>query len=226
MNQQQLIGLSESHLHEIQIQCKTVKINQHIKDDLVNLIEAAYAAGFHLKVASGFRDFHRQKQIWNKKFLGQTPILDAHSQPLDWNNLTEEECLYSILRWSALPGASRHHWGTDLDIYASNLLPNNIKLQLEPWEYLTGHQSPFYQWLKQNLHRFGFFFPYQKDLGGVAPEPWHISHKISSKQYLATLSDTLILKTLTKEKVIGLPIITAHFDTIYSQYITNICKDC
>ncbi len=25
--------------------------------------------------------------------------------------------MQAILRWSALPGASRHHWGTDIDVY-------------------------------------------------------------------------------------------------------------
>ncbi len=62
----------------------------------------------------------------------------------------------AILRWSALPGGSRHHWGCDFDVYARNLLPPGTQLQLEPWEYLEGHQLAFYQWVEANLDSFGF----------------------------------------------------------------------
>ena len=43
-----------------------------------------------------------------------------------------------ILRWSALPGGSRHHWGTEIDIFDPDLLPQGQSLQLEPWEYESG----------------------------------------------------------------------------------------
>ncbi len=94
---------------------------------------------------------------------------------MDTASLSDEQKVRAILRWSALPGASRHHWGTDFDIYAGNLLPVDTSLALEPWEYTQGHQVPFYQWLKNNAGQYGFRFPYQQDRGGVAFEPWHIS---------------------------------------------------
>ncbi|MCZ8486094.1 D-alanyl-D-alanine carboxypeptidase family protein [Vibrio lentus] len=31
---------------------------------------------------------------------------------------SEQQKLSAILRWSALPGASRHHWGCDFDVFA------------------------------------------------------------------------------------------------------------
>jgi hypothetical protein len=51
------------------------------------------------------------------------PLLDAHNQPLDALQLGETERLHAILHWSALPGTSRHHWGTDLDIYDPTACP-------------------------------------------------------------------------------------------------------
>ena len=224
MNQQQLIGLTESHLNLAQTKFQTVKINTLIQEDLLHLIDAADKAGFQLEVASGFRNFERQKQIWNNKFSGKTAILDSASQALDHASLTDRERLFAILRWSAIPGTSRHHWGTDLDIYAKNLLPTNCRLQLEPWEYLTGHQAPFYHWLTQNLTQFGFFFPYKMDLGGVAPEPWHISHLTTSESSLEKLSKSLILETLEQQNVFGFPVIYESFEQIYTHYITNICR--
>ena len=46
--------------------------------------------------------------------------------------------------------------GTDFDVFDKASLPEGVKLQLEPWEYLSGHQAQFYQWLKSNLRKFGF----------------------------------------------------------------------
>ncbi len=218
----QLTGLTESHLVTIDTLFQSVAVNDGVKDDLVALINAAHQAGFQLEVASGFRSFCRQKQIWNRKFSGQAPLLDSESNPLKFETLSEEALLFTILRWSALPGASRHHWGTDFDIYAKNLLPDNTKLCLEPWEYFNGHQAPFYRWLSENIARFGFFFPYREDRGGVAPEPWHISHRLSSAQYQSDLSGNLIKTTLLQEEIAGLSVVMDNIDIIYSQYIINI----
>ncbi len=54
-----------------------------------------------MEIASGFRDFNRQKAIWNGKFAGELKILDSDSQPLDKTLLNDEEKLTAILRWSA-----------------------------------------------------------------------------------------------------------------------------
>ncbi|MDB1124576.1 M15 family metallopeptidase [Vibrio algarum] len=225
MNQQQLTGLTESHLKMVKTKFQSIKVNHLIETDISRLVNAAERDGFQLEVASGFRDFHRQKLIWDKKFSGQLAILDADSQPIEFDKLTKQQRLFAILRWSALPGASRHHWGTDFDVYAKNLLPSGCQLKLEPWEYLEGHQAPFYHWLKNNISFFGFFFPYKIDLGGVAPEPWHISHRESSEQLLGQLSKSLILDTISQQGLLGLPYIEVNLDTIFSRYITNICKD-
>ena len=68
----------------------------------------------------------------------ERPLLDARNQPLDALQLGETERLHAILHWSALPGTSRHHWGTDLDIYDPDCLPAGTRLALEPWEYEGG----------------------------------------------------------------------------------------
>src|SRR5271169_5651002 len=81
----------------------------------LNLRRAAKAHGFDLKPLSGFRDFARQLKIWNGKFSGERPMYDAKGAELDAGALTPFERINAILLWSALPGASRHHWGTDLD---------------------------------------------------------------------------------------------------------------
>src|SRR5262249_7684278 len=77
---------------------------------------AAAHDGFDRQAVSGFRDFDRQLAIWNGKFRGTRALLDADSRPLDAADLDQAQRVAAILVWSALPGASRHHWGSDCDV--------------------------------------------------------------------------------------------------------------
>ncbi|MDW3189371.1 M15 family metallopeptidase, partial [Vibrio sp. Vb0932] len=136
MTPAQLTGTTDSHLQSTMVGQKAFLMHPDVANDLLNMIEAAKKAGFKMEIASGFRDFSRQRAIWNGKFEGELPILDSNSQPLNKAALSNEEKLKAILRWSALPGGSRHHWWCDFDVYARNLLPPDTKWQLGPWEDL------------------------------------------------------------------------------------------
>ena len=74
---------------------------------------------------------------------GTRPILDDHGEAKNPRDLTPSELLESILRWSALPGFSRHHWGTDFDIYDKSTLPHGYQVQLVPEEYQK--RGPFFK---------------------------------------------------------------------------------
>lgn len=225
MTPEQLTGQSQSHLSEVVIGQKAFLVHLEVGNDLLRLKQAATQAGFNLNIASGFRDFERQKTIWNNKILGHSAILDSDSQPIDGTTLSELEKVMAILRWSALPGGSRHHWGCEFDLFDRDLLPQGVQLKLEPWEYLQGHQTPFYQWLKDNLTQFGFFFPYADDLGGVAPEPWHISHKNTAQDCLAQFSPAILEQQLRLDPILAMEEVLSQLDYIYTQFITNICGE-
>ena len=80
------------------------------------------------------------------------------------------------LLWSALPGASRHHWGTDVDVIDARATAPGYRVQLTPEEYAPGGPfAPLGEWLEANAARFGFFRPFRGVLSGVQPEPWHFS---------------------------------------------------
>jgi len=222
MTPEELTGQVESHLTETLIGSKTFLVHHEVGQDLCRLVAAAQQAGFKMEIASGFRDYQRQSLIWNRKYSGEAAILDSDSHPLDTSSLSDKDKLWAILRWSALPGASRHHWGTDFDVFARNHLPDNTQLQLEPWEYFEGHQQEFYQWLESNADEFGFFFPYRRDLGGVAVEPWHISHKRTAQLCLSQLSSTLLGKQLQSEPILGYEVVMEQLESIYDRFITNI----
>ena len=222
MSAEQLTGKVSTHLVDTLIGQKVFLIHQDVREDLLALKQAADDSGFNLNIASGFRDFARQQMIWDRKMSGESAILDSQSLPLDPQGLSEQDKIFAILRWSALPGASRHHWGSDFDLFDRNALPPDTTLQLEPWEYLKDHQRPFYLWLKENLTQFGFYFPYREDKGGVAIEPWHISHRSTAQASLKQLSVEVLRKELQSSSIIGKQVVLDNLETIYNQYITNL----
>lgn len=161
------------------------------------LCEQAAAAGIELCVASGFRSFERQLAIWNAKARGERPVFDEHGRPCVWERLDARQRTYAILRWSALPGASRHHWGTDLDVWDAAAVGADYRLRLEPEEYARG--GPFHRlstWLDVHLDAAsGFARPYAGGTG-VAAEPWHLSYLPLAARFERQLTPALLRRTL------------------------------
>ncbi len=217
---EQLTGQVTSHLSEIG---NNILVHSDVAPEFEALQKAAKIAGFNLQIASGFRSFERQQLIWNNKYAGKTSVLDKNEQPLDLLPLSELEKLFAILHWSALPGASRHHWGTDFDIFDPNLLPAKQNLQLKVCEYSSGgYFQELDQWLSENMALFGFYRPYQTFLGGVAIEPWHISYSPIADKALQQLELSLIYDLIIKKNVLGKSLICQQLPMIYRQFICNI----
>jgi LAS superfamily LD-carboxypeptidase LdcB len=219
MKLEELIGEASTHLVSASIGQKIFSVHPSVVTDLLNLKQAADQAGFNLHIASGFRSFERQLAIWNGKMSGDIALLGKHGQKLDITLLSEEEKINSILRWSALPGGSRHHWGTDFDVYDRGALSDGTVLKLESWEYLQGHQKHFYHWLKHNLTHYGFFFPYTEKSSGVGFEPWHISHHVSSNECLKQLNVEMLYAKISSSNLIGKQGVLTNINDIYRRYI-------
>ncbi|OOE90957.1 M15 family metallopeptidase [Salinivibrio sharmensis] len=220
----QLTGQDASALTPINSRPNAPCLHQAILADFAALQQAASQAGFTLMIASGYRSFARQLAIWNGKFSGEKPVLDAESRPLDVSSLSEEARVKAILRWSALPGASRHHWGTDLDVYDKRALGPDQTLALTPPEYDDGPQAAFSQWLKVHASKWGFFLPYAEDKGGVAREPWHISHIATSHTLLSAFDQDMLAIAIDSAPICGKDTILGQLDWIYSTYVTNLCE--
>jgi len=223
MNIKQLTGQDHTHILMISEHCGVHKdMEQHWR----KMCSAALQDNLVLKIASGYRSFERQLSIWNRKFTGELPIQNQQGQVVDIKELNNQEKVDAILLFSALPGASRHHWGTDIDIYAENLLPRNEKLQLEPWEYEKG--GPFELltlWLKKHSTKFGFYFPYDKYRQGVAAEPWHLSYQPLASRFLSKLSISELTLVFRDSDILGKDEIIDNIESIYSRYITNINQE-
>lgn len=189
---------------------------------LTILKKQAGNAGFELCIASGFRSFQRQLDIWNAKAQGQRMVLDSAGQPLQRQTVSRTELMFAMLRWSALPGASRHHWGCDVDIYDAKAI-SPASLQLLPAEYAgSGPCAALYHWLRSHTDSDQFYWPYFQDIGGVAPEPWHLSYRPIAQSFeqaltidgLAQLMESVVIE-LKKE-------ILQNLDTIFLKYICNV----
>jgi len=215
-----LTGQCDQHIHWLSSNCG---IHQQMLKHWQALCAAAKKDGFELTIASGFRNFDRQLSIWNRKFVGELSVKNRFNENVDILKLNDEQRIKAILTYSALPGASRHHWGTDIDVYAPNLLADEQQLQLEPWEYKkNGPFDKLSQWLKINAKAFGFYFPYDKFRGGIAEEPWHLSYFPLANKYQQQLTAALLATTLMDIELQGKETVVAQLDSIFSTYVTNI----
>ncbi|MDC9590899.1 M15 family metallopeptidase [Xenorhabdus sp. XENO-10] len=212
-----LTGLSTDHLITL---TGNHRLQFNATKAFLAMQKEATKAGFKLQPASSFRDFTRQQTIWNEKFHGQRPVLDDNSQPLDISKMSEGELCEAILRWSALPGASRHHWGTELDIYDPFLLPEGKKLQLEPWEYENGgYFEPLTHWLTENMSHYDFYRPFTRHDTGVAYEPWHISYWPLSHEAENLFDEQTLLSAWENRDIAGINWLKSNLSYIFKKYI-------
>jgi LAS superfamily LD-carboxypeptidase LdcB len=189
---------------------------------VLSLREAAAGAGIDLVVVSGFRDFSRQVAIWNAKFRGERPMLDRAGRPLDAASLDESARVRSILTWSALPGASRHHWGSDFDVIDGAAMPAGYRPQLTVEEFTRGPFVRLNEWLAANLANHGFFRPYTTDRGGVHPEPWHLSFAPVSVPALGGMSEAVLREAIAGSDLAGREVVLSEMPWIYDKFVTSV----
>jgi D-alanyl-D-alanine carboxypeptidase len=112
--------------------------------------------GVPVWVQSATRTFDSQKSIWNRKW--KSAEFAKYRDPADRAR--------AILRFSSMPGTSRHHWGTDFDI---NVLTNEY--------YKKGQGKILFDWLEKNARQYGFARPFTAGRNkGYMEEKWHWSY--------------------------------------------------
>ena len=213
-SREHLVNLPTPHSPHHFLQAQAMKAFQGLQ-------QSAVKHGFNLQPASSFRDFARQQLIWNGKFNGERKVHDDVGNALDLSRLDDWQKSQAILRWSALPGASRHHWGTEIDIFDPDLLPQGQSLQLEPWEYEQGgYFFELSEFLSENLPHFDFNLPFmqmpaEKKIGR---EPWHISYMPLAEKAKQLFSAEVLLQAWEKEEIGGKATLQQHLPQIFEQY--------
>lgn len=143
---------------------------------------AAMKDGIRLQIRSATRNFVYQKGIWERKWTGETLIESGQNASVAFPDPVERAKM--ILKYSSMPGSSRHHWGTDIDL---NAFDNS-------W-FESGPGLDIYNWLTQHADEYGFCQPYsekgEERPHGYEEERWHWTYMPLSQQLTQLAADSL-----------------------------------
>jgi len=176
------------------------------------MFDAALKDGIKLIILSATRTYNEQKGIWEGKWTGRVlyygkNIATSYPDPA-------ERSMY-VLKYSSMPGTSRHHWGTDIDMNS---------MELSYYESETGRKM--YSWLTENAAKYGFCQPYTaKDstrAKGYEEEKWHWSYSPLSSLYLQQYKEKIIYDDL--KGFAGWE--TAKQVEIIKNYVLEVNKKC
>jgi LAS superfamily LD-carboxypeptidase LdcB len=182
-------------------------------DAFIRMSEAATKENIQLQIRSATRNFDYQKKIWEAKWKGETLLSDGTNVAKEITNPKKKAL--KILLYSSMPGTSRHHWGTDIDLNSFN----------NGW-FEKGDGLVLYNWLQDNAATFGFCQPYTPldtlRPTGYQEEKWHWSYIPLSRTYTAAaevkLKDDMITGFAGSE--------TASSIGVVKNYILGINKNC
>jgi LAS superfamily LD-carboxypeptidase LdcB len=218
---QELTGRTRAHI--VDLADPPCSLHRAVVEPFRRLRAAAGEAGIDLVPVSSFRDFDRQLAIWNAKHRGERELRGADGSLLDAQGLSDEARVGAILQWSALPGASRHHWGTDLDVIDARALPPGCRPRLVTEEFVAGGVfSRLNDWLSRHAADHGFFRPYATWRGGVQPEPWHLSHARVAGIALATYSVDMLRDALAGAQLEARAVVEPMLPAIVERYVRNV----
>lgn len=173
---------------------------------------AAEAAGFKLVIRSATRNFDYQKGIWERKWTGAA--LSSGENAAKAYPKPKDRALH-ILRYSSMPGTSRHHWGTDIDF---NSFDNAY--------FEQGEGLRLYEWLTENGPKFGFCQPYTAKGAerpyGYNEEKWHWSYLPISRRLTE-----LAREALKDEMIAGFKGAEAAAEiSVVERYVLGISENC
>ena len=147
---------------------------QPVLEAFIKMYNHALKDNIRFVIVSAARNFDRQKQIWEDKWFGRRLV---GGKDLGKSKLKPEEKAKAIMKYSAMPGTSRHHWGTDIDI---NSLEDNY--------FLSGKGKAEYEWLCRHASQYGFCQVYSSRtsgrITGYEEEKWHWSYMPLSNKIL------------------------------------------
>ena len=174
---------------------------------------AALSDGIEIKIISSYRSFNHQKNIWNRKFVKN-----------DSFGLSIIKNIKKIIEYSTIPGTSRHHWGTDIDIVDGSRIVEGDVLVTQKF-YGKGPYVKLRKWLEKNARKFGFYLVYtnNKNRNGFNYEPWHYSYAPISIELLNNFLEINIEKVITSNGVFGEDNFDSNFIEFYKQnYVLGI----
>jgi LAS superfamily LD-carboxypeptidase LdcB len=183
-----------------------------VMENFWKLKEKAAQDGWHLILVSGYRSFNHQRHIWNH--------FDALYQKTD--NLDEKGRARAVMSLVSVPGLSRHHWGTELDISEVSLRGQLVNIHPDT----PNRVVQFYDWMERNAPLFGFCKVYLGKKGAVRDEPWHWSFIPFSRVYQEQFMAIKDFHRIMNDKVSNVGYLMKNFKKILKQEIRSINSEC
>ena len=193
---------------DIELFGEGINLRKEAHDAFLDMKKAAYSDGIDIKIVSSYRDFYRQESIWERKYMRYTE--DDGMDPL--------KAIDKIIEYSTIPGTSRHHWGTDIDIIDGYRKTKGDVLVPEKFGP-DGPFEDFKKWMDANSKKFDYHLVYTNDpkRRGFKYEPWHYSYAPISVPMLTAYRRLNILQLLREEEFYGSEHFTAGFIKNYVQ---------
>ncbi len=181
------------------------KMQKDAYESFIKMKTEATKENIAIELVSAYRSFEKQKQIFENKYSLYTS-----------EGLSPIEAIHKIIEYSTIPGTSRHHWGTDIDIIDANA-PRPESVLEEEHFYGDGPYCNLKEWLTKNAASFGFYEVYTNNSNrkGFKYEPWHFSYAPISKPMLQEYKKLDLIKILQEENILG----NGHFtEKFINQY--------
>lgn len=198
-------------------------MHRQAKEDFLAMQLAAQEDGIDLRIISSLRDFDHQLNIWNGKADGSRVIRDDNEMIVNIQDLSEAELMQAIMRFSAVPGLSRHHFGTDVDVYDANAIEEGMRVSLVASEYdKDGPFAKLSRWLRMNCSQYGFYIPYSHDKGKLAQEPWHVSYREIVQSHTSKMTYDFMLpffESFTSNEFHLVDHVKANLEQILKDYV-------
>ena len=170
-------------------------------DAFVKMRTAAAKDGIEIHPVSSYRNYAHQNRIWERKYKRFTQ-----------QGLSPIKAIEKIITYSTIPGTSRHHWATDIDIIDKSA--NYIGDVLVPKKFHgDGPFCKLREWLEANANTYGFYIVYtdKANRKGFKYEPWHYSYAPFSKPMLQEYRKLNIKEMLQAEKLMAASRTAANF---------------
>lgn len=194
---------------DIELHGEGINLRKEAHDAFIEMKKAAYSDGIDIKIVSSYRSFERQEVIWERKYLKYTE--EDGMEPL--------AAIDKIIEYSTIPGTSRHHWGTEVDIIDGyQKVDGDV---LVPSKFVSGGPfENFKKWMDDNSEKYDFYLVYTniEKRRGFKYEPWHFSYAPLSIPMLTEFRGKNLLKILENEQFEG----SSHFTT---GFVKNYVRD-
>ena len=164
-----------------------------------------------------------------RRTIQRSHYRSAKTQAMIWKKRIRRRGEEKTLRTSSAPGTSRHHWGTDIDVFATN--SRSFRR--------NGPYHAAYLWMTKNARRFGFYQCFQGDgARGMAyiEERWHWSYGPIAEPLLKIIGENILVyerhlhrvwrhyeKVWNKKKRVKQPYFN-HSEKVWRHFVFNVSE--